>query len=126
MVVAGLLLAHATAVNAADQDREQDRDRVQLQDPSAAQDRDRDRDRIQDRDIYGYQLMTEQERNTYRERMRNAATAEERNRIRAEHHEQMKMRAKERGMKIPDEPPARPGHMGNDSMPMGPGGGGRR
>ena len=36
-----------------------------------------------DQDIYSSQLMTEQERNIYRERMRNATPAEERERIRA-------------------------------------------
>jgi len=85
-----------------------------------AQDRDRTRDQARDRDIYGSQLMTAQERNEYRERMRLAKTAEERERLRAEHHERMKVRAKERGVTLPDEPPARPGGG------MGSGGGRRR
>jgi hypothetical protein len=72
------------------------------------------RQRIRDRDIYGYGMMTPQERNEYRQRMQQAQTAEERERIRAEHHERMKERAKERGVTLPDKPPARPG---------GPGGG---
>jgi hypothetical protein len=85
----------------------QDRDRTQ----------DQTRDQIRDRDIYGSQLMTQQERNEYRQRMQQARTAEERERIRVEHHERMKVRAKERGVTLPDQPPARPGR------PMGPGGG---
>lgn len=53
--------------------------------------------------------------------MRAATSAEERERIRAEYHEQMKKRAKERGVTLPNAPPMRPGGMG----PMN-GMGGRR
>jgi hypothetical protein len=63
--------------------------------------------------------MTPQERSEYRGRMRAAKTQEEREHIRKEHHEQMKARAKEKGVTLPDEPPAR--GMGGG---MGPGGGG--
>lgn len=55
--------------------------------------------------IYGSQLMTEQERLEYRERMRAATTEEEREQIRLEHHAQMQERASERGIELPDEPP---------------------
>lgn len=72
----------------------------------------------QDR-IYGSQLMTPQERSTYRQQMRNAKTAQERERIRAENHKRMTERAKERGVTLPDEPPA----SGMRANPMGPGGG---
>jgi hypothetical protein len=68
--------------------------------------------------IYGSQLMSEQERLLHRDRMRTAKTDEERKRIRAEHHAQMQERAKERGVTLPEEPPARGQGMG-----MGPGGG---
>ena len=78
-----------------------------------------DKDQIQDRQIYGSQLMTQQERNEYRAQMHNAKTAQEREQIRKEHHERMKVRAKEKGVTMPDEPPAR--GMGGG---MGPGGGG--
>lgn len=76
--------------------------------------------------IYGSHMMTQQERIEYRARMRAANTDEERVRIRAEHHERMKERARERGLKIPDEPPPR--GMGGGMGPgmgggMGPGGG---
>lgn len=80
--------------------------------------------------IYGSQLMTPQERRDYRLRMRNAKTADERNSIRLEHHEAMKARAAERGLSLPDAPPARGagmgpgGGMGQGGMGgMGPGGG---
>jgi hypothetical protein len=96
-----------------------DQDRTRLQDKD--QTKDQIQDKTQDR-IYGSQLMTAKERNEFRSRMRSAKTAQEREQIRAEHHERMKVRAKERGVTIPDEPPARGGGMGPGSG-MGPGGG---
>ena len=110
-VIAALLPVMVSVANAADkdQDRTRDQDRLQTQ----------DKDQIQDRQIYGSQLMTQQERNEYRAQMHNAKTAQEREQIRKEHHERMKVRAKEKGVTLPDEPPAR--GMGGG---MGPGGGG--
>ena len=67
--------------------------------------------------VYGSQLMTPQERTEYQAKMRAAKTNEEREQIRAQHHEEMQERAKQRGMTLPDEPPAR--GMGGG---MGPGG----
>jgi len=72
--------------------------------------------------IYGSQLMTRQERVEFRAKMRAAKTAEEREQIRMQHHEQMKERAKAKGINLPDEPPAMGGHMGTGAG-MGPGGG---
>jgi hypothetical protein len=73
--------------------------------------------------IYGSQLMTQQERTEYRNRMSQAKTAEERERLRQEHHRQMQARAQERGITLPDEPrSAPPGGMGTGMGP-GPGGG---
>jgi hypothetical protein len=77
----------------------------------------------QQEQVYGSQLMTPQERDEYRARMRSAKTPEERERIREEHHERMKERAKERGMTLPDEPPPRGRGMGPGGG-MGPGDGG--
>jgi len=103
---------------AADQERVQDKDKTQ------------ERAQTQER-IYGSQLMTSKERTEYRARMRAAKTAEEREQIRNEHHERMKVRAKERGVSLPDVPPARGGGAGAGGMGpggpmggMGPGGGG--
>lgn len=62
--------------------------------------------------IYGSELMTPQERNEYRTRMRALKTQEEREQFRKEHHEQMKERAKQRGVTLPDEPPAQGRGMG--------------
>lgn len=75
----------------------------------------------QDDRIYGSQMMTQQERNEYHDKMRAAKTADERDKIRREHHALMKERAKERGVTLPDEPPMR-GGMGPGAG-MGPGGG---
>jgi len=65
--------------------------------------------------VLGRQLMTEQEQLEQRARMRTAKTEEEREQIRAEHHELMQERAQERGLTLPDQPMARGG--------MGPGAG---
>jgi len=93
----------------------------------------REQERLRDdAPIYGSQMMTDRERNEYREKMRNAKTLKEQETIRSQHHDQMKERAKSRGMMLPDEPPARgmgngpgsssPGRSGAGSG--GPGGGG--
>lgn len=71
--------------------------------------------------VYGSQLMTKQERAEQRARMSSAKTAEEREQIRKEHHDLMKERARERGVKLPDEIPARGGKGAGSGM--GPGSG---
>jgi len=77
--------------------------------------------------IYGSQLMTQQERMEHSNKMRAAKTAEEREKIRKEHHALMKERAKEKGITLPDEPPVggmgAGGGMGPGGGMMGPGGG---
>ena len=113
ILMASALVVAASNVWAADQERAQDQTRTQ--DQTRIQDQTRTR-------IYGSQLMTNQERVEYRARMRDAKTAEEREQIRNEHHEQMKVRAKERGVSIPDEPPVRGGGMGSGGGGMGGGG----
>lgn len=52
---------------------------------------------------YGWQLMSDQERMEYRQKMRTM-NAEERKAYRKEHHERMEERAKARGVTLPDEP----------------------
>lgn len=95
--------------------------------PLQAADQVRDQKQDQER-IYGSQMMTQQERNEYHNRLRAAKTAEEREKIRAEHHKQMQVRAKERGVMLPDEPPMHGGMMGPGTgmEGMGPGGGMRQ
>jgi len=70
--------------------------------------------------IYGSQLMTPAERSTYRQKMRSLKTVQEREAFRAQHHEEMQKRAKERGMQLPDMPPAG-GARGGMGPGMGPG-----
>jgi hypothetical protein len=96
----------------------QDRTQTQSETRTQAQ----TRQTISDRDIYGSQMMTRQERNAYRQKMQAAKTLEERERIRTEHHEQMKQRAQARGITLPDEPPAGRGPASAGGG-MGPGGG---
>lgn len=107
-VLVGALLLSGGAVSAQEPETTQDRTRIQTQEQEQ---------------IYGSQLMTPEERAQYRERMRSAATAEERERVRREHHELMRQRATERGVTLPEEPPARPGGMMRRDG-MGSGGGG--
>lgn len=110
----GVLVFSTGLSLAADQDQDRTRLLDQDQTKDQIQDQTRDRDRI-----YGSQMMTQAERNQYRKQMRSATTAKKREQIRAEHHKRMQERAKERGLTIPDMPPAR-GSMGGG---MGPGGG---
>lgn len=103
--LAGALSLSAGLVLAADQEHTQER--IQTQDQEQ---------------IYGSQLMTQQERDEYRAKRRVAQTTEEREQIRKEHHESMKERARARGVILPDEPPVRGGGMGPGGG-MGSGGG---
>ena len=88
-----------------------------------------------DEPIYGSQLMTDEERQQHRDRMRSAESASERERIRRENHERMKARAAERGVTLPDDVPAQgmgggpgpgPGRGMGPGQGMGPGGMGGR
>lgn len=99
-LAAGMLvpLAAAAQPGAGAQDRERDR----LQAPA-------DDDDGTGRPVYGRQLMTQQELEQHRARMRAAKTEQERERIRAEHHKMMLERARERGVTLPEEPPKRRG-----------------
>lgn len=53
--------------------------------------------------------MSKEERNEYHDKMRAAQTKEEREKLRQEHHDKMKERAKAQGLKAPEEPPGRAG-----------------
>ena len=67
---------------------------------------------ISEEAVYGYQLMTEQERAEHRTKMRSFNTEAEREAYRRQHHEMMQERARAQGVTLPDEP-----------MPRGQGGG---
>lgn len=95
LALAILLVATSTSVYS--QGRDNDRDQARDRDGYYAKDQDRDRDRARDKDglgkkIYRYELMTEQERNLYRERMQAAKTKKERNSIRKQHKKDMRER----------------------------------
>lgn len=89
-----------------DVDRDRLRDRDRLDDPSQDRDRDRDRThapdfaRLSDDDIYGSGVMSVQERNEYRRQLQNAASAEERQRIEAQHREMVQARAQSQGVDL--------------------------
>lgn len=117
------LLSLGMNVFAADQAQTQIQDQVrdQAQQQVQSQDQKRIQDQVQTRDrekIYGSQMMTSAERAEYRAKMRGLKTRQEREAYRLEHHKRMQQRANERGLQLPDSPPA--GGKG-----MGPGGGGR-
>lgn len=71
-MAAGALLLSVYPLLAAEQDR--------IKDKIPTQTKEQER-------IYGSELMTEKERNEYRERMRNTKTEQERDKIRNEHHD---------------------------------------
>jgi len=93
---------------------------------AGATDKTRDQGRLQAQDlVYGSQLMTQQERNEYGALMNAARTGKERDQIRQAHQEQMKERAKQRGLTLPDGAPAygMAPAMGSGGGMGGPGGG---
>lgn len=51
--------------------------------------------------VYGWQLMTAEEKAAYRAKLRAAKTPEERAKLRAEHHQEMEARAKQQGVTLP-------------------------
>lgn len=87
-----------------------------------------ERQRIQAQEqeqIYGSQMMTEQERNEYRARINAAKTNQEREQIRMEHHERMMERAKAQGLSMPETPPKKGTGMGSGKGMGGGYGGGK-
>jgi hypothetical protein len=74
--------------------------------------------------ISGYHMMSETERNDYRQRMRDAKSADERQTIRDEHHKLMQQRAKELSNATHDHAAGsgpRQGPMGGPHEGMGSG-----
>ena len=88
-------------------DRARDATRDRVRDTPRDQDRDRestklrDRDRVRDADIYGAELMSAQERNQYRQQLQNAKNDQDWARLRAQHEEQIRARATQRGVSLP-------------------------
>ena len=104
VVLACGLMLFGNAVVAADKDQDRTRDQTQLQDKSM---------------IYGYQLMTVEERAQHRAKIRSLKTEQEREAYRQEHHKLMQARARERGVTLPEVPVQR----GSGSGPGSAGGG---
>ncbi len=89
---------------------------------SNAQTPTRDQDKLQV-PVYGSQLMTDAERNEYRLRMRSLKSSQERETFRLEHHKLMQDRAREKGITLPEVPPAMGKGMGPGPGKVAPGGG---
>lgn len=121
LLMAALIGAFALVIGwtwAANQERAQEETQIQTQ--AQSQDQTGEHSQIQTHErerIYGGDLMTRRERNEYRNKMRAAKTKEEREQVRNEHDECMKLRAKERGITLPIISPVGAGGM------MGPSGG---
>ena len=100
-----------------EQDRDRDRDREQLQD----QNKDGDKDQLRDREqtqVYGWQLMTAEERIQHRNKMRSMTNQQEREQYLMEHHKRMQERAKEAGVSLPEFQSQRvPGGRGRNQSP---------
>lgn len=90
-----------------DQQQQQDRDRFRdmHKEMHKEMDQERTRERIHKMDnISGSQLLTEEERQRFRDQMQQASGDEERQRIAAEHREMIQQRAEERGVDLSGDP----------------------
>ena len=96
-----------------DFDRDRLRDRDRISNPSQDRDRTRDQDRTNapehapfgENGIYGSELMSEQERNQYREQLRlTESDPKAQTKFMADHKEKMQKRAKAQGKEIKDPP----------------------
>ncbi|MGD8978182.1 MAG: hypothetical protein PVG91_11300 [Gammaproteobacteria bacterium] len=79
------------------QDPLRERDRDQLRD----QDRTHQPETVDGEPLYGNEIMTDEERSRYRERLQLAATDEEKARLKAEHQQMMQTRAGQLGVDLP-------------------------
>ena len=74
--------------------------------------------------IYGSQLMTAAERTDCQSKMRALKTDKERDAFRLDHHDKMTVRAVEKGVTLPNSPPAvGAGQKANTGTGVGPGSG---
>lgn len=117
LLIGAVSLAAASLVAAQDTNRSTSPDLLQTQ------------ERLQERDrIAGYELMSQEERNAYMERLRQATTEEERERIRNEYRERMELRKRAlNGVGNPGAGSGAGAGMGGKSPVIipGPHGGGR-
>ena len=64
-----------------------------------------DKDNLQKQEqVYGWQLMDEQERYEYQQQMHEMKTSEEREAYRNRHHERMQGQAQQQGLTLPESP----------------------
>lgn len=92
-------------------DQQQARDQQAAKDQQQAQQKDQAMDQKQqkemahtpDQQIYGHALMSVEERNAYREKLRMIDSDDERGKFVAEHREEMQLRADAQGMSLDDE-----------------------
>ena len=113
----------APGMTSPDRMRDQDRTRDQMRDGTGDRDRDRDRmrDQLRDRDqirdqdrmritqnidgqIHSMQMLTQQERQQLRERVRSAGSEQERNQVRSEYQNTIRERARDLGVDAPFGP----------------------
>lgn len=87
-------VALAAPVQAADQSRDPSTHTTQAQQQQREQ-------------VYGWELMSEQERREHQNTMRSLKTEQEREAYRQEHHKLMQDRAKAQGKAVPDMPQGR-------------------
>lgn len=76
--------------------------RSKMQEKDQQQNKNQNQNRVQDGDIYGQNMMTEQERNQYREQLRLLDKQEDKQKFAAQHREKMQARAKAQGI-TPEE-----------------------
>ena len=79
----------------------------------------------QQEQVYGWQLMTPEERAEHLAKMRSFKTEEDREAYRREHHKRMQKRARERGVPLSDVPAKQGSERGLGGGGMGSRGGGR-
>jgi len=107
--IAGLVLGTASLSSDADRHKgvgSQDQAQVQQQNKDRLHDNERiqqqEEIKLKDEKIYGYKLMSPEELNQYRERLRLMKTEEERTRFEAQHRDEMQKRAQALNVKIED------------------------
>lgn len=111
--VLGLACGYALAADPVKVQKQQ-QDKTQLQSQIQEQDQEQ---------IFGRELMSKEEMDEYQLRMRKAKSLEEKEMLRNQHRERMLVRAKERGVTLPEEPPygAGPGTANTDPGGKGKG-----
>ncbi len=97
IVLPGALLFSMGVALAADEEQPRQMEQIGQQVQMMEQD-------SQQEQVYGWQLMTPEERAEHREKMHSFQTEEEREAYRQEHHKLMQERAEEKGVTLPESP----------------------